>query len=122
MNKHKALGGKKLVDAIILILQEKKAEEIVIIDLHAGHGTSDFFIICQADNTAHTHAIAEDVIKSLKTYHTYPWHQEGLEDGRWILIDYTDVVVHIMLPELRSYYDLESLWSEGEISKIPSQS
>ena len=74
-------------------------------------GAADWFIICQADNTSHTSAIADGVIKALKEKHTSPWHQEGLEDGRWALIDYTDVIVHVMLPELREFYDLESLWT-----------
>jgi len=68
-------------------------------------------VVCEGDNTSHTSAVANGVIAELKARHgTAPWHHEGVEDGRWALIDYTDVVVHVMLREVRKYYDLESLW------------
>ncbi len=120
MNKSesKSLSGTQLVDTIISSLKEKLAEDIVLVDMQNARGTADWFIICQGDNTSHTSSIADGVVNSLKEHNTRPWHQEGTEDGRWILIDYTDVVLHIMLPELREYYDLESLWSEGSIQKI----
>ncbi|MDG5813589.1 ribosome silencing factor [Chitinispirillales bacterium ANBcel5] len=119
MNNHKPLEGKQLVDIITENLQERLAEKITIINLQSVPGTSsDWFIVCQADNTSHTKAIAESVLKELKAKHTYPWHQEGVQDGRWVLIDYTDVVVHIMLPEIREYYDLENLWKEVEKTTI----
>jgi len=105
------LGGKELVDAIIEALEDKLAENIVVIDLRDVSGAADWFIICQGGNTSHTSAIADGVIGILKEKRqTAPWHHEGLEEGRWALIDYTDVVVHVMLPDVRKYYDLESLW------------
>ena len=120
MNKSTSLSGKELVDAAIESLQQKLAENIVVIDLKEVSGTTDYFIICEADNTAHTSAIGQGLIKNLKEQNTKPWHQEGLDDGRWVLVDYTDVVVHVMLPDVRSYYDLESLWNEGTITTIPN--
>ena len=105
------LGGRELVDAVVRSLEEKLAERIVVIDLRGVSGAADWFIVCQGDNTSHTSAIADGVVGTLKEkYKTSPWHHEGLEEGRWALIDYTDVVVHVMLPEIRKYYDLESLW------------
>lgn len=118
MNKPKSLAGEKLVQAALSALQEKKAEKITIIDLKTASGPTDWFIICEGDNTSHTKAIADSLVVSLKEQNTRPWHEEGAEDGRWILVDYTDVVVHIMLPELREYYNLESLWKEGTITQL----
>jgi len=111
--KEAPLAGKELVDVIVQSLEEKLAERIVVIDLRGAPAVADWFVICQGDNTSHTSAIADSVIGALKEKHkTSPWHHEGLEDGRWALIDYTDVVVHVMLPEIRKYYDLESLWEK----------
>jgi len=105
------LAGKELVDAIISVLEEKLAERISVIDLRKVSAAADWFIVCSGDNTSHTAAVANEVIGALKARHgTAPWHYEGIEDGRWALVDYTDVVVHIMLEDVRTHYDLESLW------------
>jgi ribosome-associated protein len=108
------LAGRQLVDAAVQNLEEKLAEKITVIDLRNVSGAADWFIICQGDNTSHTTAIADGLIDALKEKHaTRPWHHEGLEEGRWALVDYTDVVVHVMLPEIRQFYDLESLWANN---------
>jgi len=109
-DKKKPLYGRELVDSVVKSLEEKLAEKIVVIDMNNKAGAADWFIICQGDNTSHTSAIADGVISALKEKQTAPWRYEGVEDGRWALIDYTDVVVHVMLPELREFYNLESLW------------
>jgi ribosome-associated protein len=113
VKKQPPLAGEKLVDAIVQSLEEKLAERITVIDLRKVSAAAEWFIVCQGDNTAHTSAIADGVIDILKDKHsTRPWHHEGLEEGRWALIDYTDVVVHVMLPEVRKFYNLESLWGK----------
>ncbi len=105
------LAGKELVDTVVSVLEEKLAERIAVIDLRKVSAAADWFIVCSGDNTSHTTAVANEVIGALKARHgTAPWHYEGIEDGRWALIDYTDVVVHVMLDDVRKYYDLESLW------------
>jgi ribosome-associated protein len=105
------LSGKELVDAIVRNLEDKLAEKIVVIDLNGVSSAADWFVVCEGDNTPHTSAIADGVIAALKEkHHTSPWHHEGLTEGRWALIDYTDVVVHVMLKDVREFYDLESLW------------
>ena len=110
------LAGKELVDAVVQALEEKLAEKIVVLDLRGVSAAADWFVVCQGDNTSHTSAVASSVIAALKEKHaTAPWHHEGVEEGRWALIDYTDVVVHVMLPELREYYGLEALWEKKNI-------
>jgi ribosome-associated protein len=109
--KETLLAGKELVSAVVKALEDKLAEQTVVIDLRDVSSVADWFIVSQGDNTSHTSAIASGVIGTLKDRHqTAPWHHEGIEDGRWALIDYTDVVVHVMLPDVRKLYDLESLW------------
>ena len=105
------LGGKELVDAIIASAEEKLAENILVLDLNGLSGTADWFVICESETTIQNRAIHDHIVEDLKIKGTRPWLSEGENEGRWILIDYSDVVVHIMLPELREYYDLESLWS-----------
>jgi ribosome-associated protein len=110
---NRPLGGKELVDTIVKAAQEKLAENIILIDLRGLHGAAEWFILCQGDSTVHTRAIGDGIRESLREQETTAWHHEGDEDGRWVLIDYSDVVVHIMIPEVRDYYDLESLWEKS---------
>lgn len=107
-----ALGGAQLVDAILEALNEALAEKITTLDLREKKVASDWFIICQSDNVVHTRACADRVLDHCTERNTKPWQREGIEDGRWILLDFSDVVVHIMLPEVREYYQLEQLWSD----------
>ena len=108
----KPLGGEKLVETIFNALKDALAEDITVIDLRNHQGPADWFIVCQADNTVHTRSCADRVFDNLLDCGTRPWQQEGMENGRWILMDYSDVVVHVMLPDLRSYYRLEDLWTD----------
>jgi len=112
--KKRVLDGKQLVDAIVRSAQDKLAEDIVILDLRQVPGAADWFIICQGDNTVQNRAIADGIVDELSGLGTHPWHQEGESDGRWILIDYSDVVVHVMLPDLREFYSIETLWNEAK--------
>ena len=106
----KPLRGKALADLIAACADSKKAEHITFINLTESAGIADWFVICQGDNAAHTRAIADAIADGLKQKKVSAWHVEGKEDGRWILLDYSDVVAHVMLPEVRQYYALEDLW------------
>ena len=117
----KPLCGKELVNRILHMLQETLAEAIVTIDLRGLPGTADYFIICQGDNTIHNRACAERVIEQLTLLGTRPWQFEGLREGRWILLDYSDVVVHILLPEVRDYYNIEGLRAERVVRRTTAQ-
>jgi ribosome-associated protein len=111
--KGSSLAGRRLADVIVRAAEEKLAEKISVVDLTGLAMPADFFIVCQSDNSVQNRAIADAIVDACAEKDTLPWHREGEAEGRWILIDFTDVVVHIMLPELRSYYDLESLWRAG---------
>lgn len=112
------MSGSALVNEIVASLEAAIARKIVVINLKELPGATDWFIICESDNDAHVRACANRVIGDLQDKHTRPWQKEGLEEGRWVLLDYSDVVVHVMIDELREYYNLEELWSEGDIKKI----
>jgi ribosome-associated protein len=113
------LAGKRLVDAIVASAQEKIAEHITIVDLRElATTTADYFIICQSETTVQNRAIADAIADGCAVKETYPWHTEGAEDGRWILMDFSDVVVHVMLPKLRGYYSLETVWQGAKVIEV----
>lgn len=105
----------KIFKTIIHAIQEKKGEHIVSLDLRKiPEAVADFFIICQASNTTQLRAIADFIEtdvkeKCLETAYKH----EGRQGQQWILIDYVNVVVHVMLPEPRKFYQLEEMWHDA---------
>ena len=94
---------------------EKKCEEIRILDLRGLTSVTDYFVIVTADSDRKAKAAAEHIIDELKVDGERPMHVEGMDSMHWILLDYIDVVVHVFMPDERSFYDLESLWSEAPV-------
>jgi ribosome-associated protein len=105
--------GELLAKRAAELALEKKCEEIKIIDLRGLTSVTDFFVIITADSERKAKATAEHIIDELREDGERPMHVEGMDSMHWILLDYIDVVVHIFMPEERSFYDLESLWSEA---------
>ena len=107
----------KIFKTIIHSIQEKKGERLVSLDLRKiPEAVADFFIICQATNNIQLKAIADFVeIEVKKKCGELPYKHEGRQSEQWILIDYVNVVVHIMLPESRKFYQLEELWSDAPL-------
>ena len=105
----------KLVKTIINAIQEKKGENIISLDLRkVNEAVADFFIICEASSQPQVRAIAEFVEHEMKQKcDEYPYRHEGLKNLQWVLIDYVNVVVHVMLPETRKFYKLEEMWSDA---------
>lgn len=109
----------KIIKAIITAIQEKKGENIISLDLRKiNEAVADFFIICEAGNQPQIRAIADNVEERVKEKCSEnPYHHEGYQKLQWVLIDYVNVVVHIMLPENRRFYKLEDLWSDAITEK-----
>jgi len=105
----------KLFKTIIQAIQDKKGDHIVSLDLRKiPEAVADFFIICEASNNNQLKAIADNVEKEVKEKcKENPYKHEGRQAEQWILIDYVDIVVHVMLPEPRKFYHLEELWSDA---------
>ncbi len=95
-------------------VEERKAQDIVVLRLSAITEFTDYFIICSGASTRQTQAIADAVTEGLKRVKTRPLHTEGYNNAEWILIDYGAFVVHIFTEESRSFYDLERLWRDAE--------
>jgi ribosome-associated protein len=105
----------KIIKTIIRGIQEKKGEHIVSLDLRKiPEAVADYFIICEATNQPQIRAISDYVEDQVRTEcRENPYHQEGKDKLQWVLLDYVNVVVHIMLPENRKFYKLEEMWSDA---------
>jgi ribosome-associated protein len=93
---------------------DRKAVDIVVLDLRRAHGFTDFFVICSGTNPRHIRAIGDAVGTLLRGLDVRPNHVEGYERAEWILIDCFDFIVHIFSPETRAFYALERLWGNAE--------
>lgn len=93
---------------------QKKAENIVVIDLRSLLAFTDFFIICNGRSEPQLQAIADHIEEKLLDKNVKMHHIEGLDKLKWVLMDYDDFVIHIFLPEVRSYYELEKMWGDSE--------
>lgn len=111
-----------LAETVVKGMQEKKAEDIVILDLKSIRGAiSDYFVICSGNSDKQVDAIADSVEEQVfKDRAEDPWHREGKENKEWILLDYVNVVVHVFQTEKRKFYGLEELWGDAEIEHIDS--
>ena len=114
-------AGLPLAQRAIELILDKKGEEIVLLDLRQLDAVSDYFLIATGRSEVQVKAIAGHVVEELKKEGLTPWHIEGLENRRWVLIDLVDVVVHIFHPETRSYYLLERLWGDAHRVEIPEE-
>jgi ribosome-associated protein len=114
--KSTSLSSVDFTENIIAALQDRKAQNIVELDLSpTGIALFDRFIICTATSNTHDDALCENVLKTIKqTLNIYPKQTEGTNNSQWILIDYFDILVHIFLQETRDFYDIESLWTDAE--------
>jgi ribosome-associated protein len=107
----------KIFKTIIHAIQEKKGEQIVSLDLRKiPEAVADFFIICQAGNTTQLRAIADFIETDVKEKcRESAYKHEGRQGQQWILIDFVNVVVHVMMPEPRKFYQLEEMWSDAPV-------
>ncbi len=108
----------KLFKTIIKAIQDKKGEDVVCLDLRKIHeAVADFFIVCTANSSPQCKAIADNIDDEVyNVCGEKPYKQEGYQTQQWILVDYVDVVVHIMQPTARKFYKLEEMWSDADIS------
>lgn len=105
---------KRQVSEAILACQDKKAEQVTILELEKGSGAfTDYFVVCSGTNPRQIQAIADSVEERLEALGMRPTHTEGYKQAEWVLLDYVDFVVHIFSETARQYYDLERLWKSA---------
>ncbi len=113
--------AEQLVQTIIKGIQEKKGSNIVVADLNGIDSTiCQYFVICQGNSPAQVEAITDSISETArKEMKEKPTHIVGLENAQWVAMDYTDILVHVFLPDIREYYDLEHLWDDASLTHIP---
>ena len=109
---------KGYIKTIYKALDDKKAEDIQIIDIHEVSYMADYFIIANGTNVNQIHALCDNVSEELAKLSLHAKQTEGYATGKWILMDYGDIIIHIFDKESRSYYDLERIWKDGKIVEI----
>lgn len=106
----------RAVDAVI----DKKAKDVVVMDMRDVSGVADFFVLCTGESDRQIKAVAETVRETIReAYGELPWHTEGLDHLQWVLLDFVDVVVHVFDEEKRAFYDLERLWGDAPHETVP---
>jgi ribosome-associated protein len=104
----------KQIELAVRAAEDKKAQEITILDLRNAHGFTDYFVICSAGNARQIHAIADAITEALAAEGVKPAHVEGYNKSEWVLVDYFDFIVHVFSPDTRAFYGLERLWGTAE--------
>jgi len=116
---------RKLVDptwlTAVRAAEEKKAQDIKVLDLSGVSSFTDFFVICTGSSSKQNQAISDEVAFRMKKRGEMPISVEGYKQAEWVLTDYGDVVIHSLTPKARAYYDLERLWREGKSVEIPPE-
>ena len=112
-------ANSRIFKLILKAIQEKKGENIISLDLRKiPEAVSDYFIICEASNTTQIRAIADFVEETIKKeLGENPYRHEGFNALQWVLIDYVNIVVHVMLKETRKFYKLEEMWSDATLQE-----
>jgi iojap-like ribosome-associated protein len=118
--KKKGIDSEKLSELIVKGMQEKKASDIVVLDLRkVKNAVADFFVIGSGNSDKQLDAITESVDEFVfKSIKENPWHAEGKNNKEWMLLDYINVVAHVFKKDKRDFYALEKLWGDAEITEI----
>lgn len=99
-------------DRVISLIEEKQGKDIICLDLREISNYTDYFIICHTDIEKQAQTVAQHIEKELKEHFSIkPYSTEGFQTGKWILLDYIDIICHIFTKETRDYYNLEKLWA-----------
>ncbi|WP_448587867.1 ribosome silencing factor [Thermocrinis sp.] len=104
----------ELLNKVVHLLEEKKAEDIVVLDVSGLTNISDYFVIATANSPIHARALTDHIVETLGKEGITPLHIEGMDNAHWILVDFMDIIVHIFQKEWREYYDIEWLYSNAK--------
>lgn len=111
------MNSEELSNVVVKGMEEKKAEDIVVMDLRKVKGSiSDFFVICSGNSDTQIEAIAKSIEEEVEKTKEKAWRKEGFTNREWILIDYVNVVAHVFRKDKRQHYGLEDLWGDAVIS------
>lgn len=111
----------QLLDQVLSLLEDFKAVDIKVIDVSGANPLTDRFIIASGTSSRHVKSMADKLVEHAKASGQPPIGVEGAREGQWVLVDLNDVVVHLMQPQARAFYNLEKLWEATEESRSGSQ-
>ena len=115
------LTSEEVAKLAIAALEDVKAQDIVSINVREKTSVTDFMVIASGSSSRHVKSLVDNVLEKVKEQGVRPLGSEGLDTGEWALLDLGDVVVHVMLPTARQFYDLERLWQGAELSRAQPQ-
>ena len=115
------MDSKTLALKLAELALTKKADDIKILDLRKITTIADFFVICTAHSEPQVKAVADAILEGAKKDGETVWHKEGTNMKSWVLLDFIDVVVHVFLKDTRSFYSLEKLWGDAEITEVTDE-
>lgn len=116
-NPSTGLNPQQVHDLVINALEDMKAVDITIIDVKGQNSLTDEMVIASGTSSRHLSALADDLVKKAKVAGVPPLGVEGKNGSDWVLVDLNDVIVHLMLPRARAFYNLEKLWSASEAQR-----
>ena len=102
-----------MAQLVVDVASDRLASDIVMLDLRRVASFADYFVVMSADSPRQIEALEEDITRALKEENVGRFHREGIPSSGWVLLDFSDVIVHIFGPEERTFYDLERLWSQA---------
>ena len=117
MHDKPTMQAEQLVQIAVAALEDLKAQDITTIDVRGKTSITDFMVIASGSSSRHVKSLVDNVLEKVKEQGVRPLGSEGLDTGEWALLDLGDVVVHVMLPTARQFYDLERLWQGAELSR-----
>ena len=115
------IDAKEVIQQIVEGIQEKKGKGIVVVDmLKLGNSICDYFVICQGNSPTQVSAITDSIEDTVRiNCKKKPYSIDGLRNSQWVAMDYGDILVHIFLPDVRKFYDIEHLWADATLTEIP---
>ncbi len=119
MAENKTLGPKELAEKIIKILDEKKAGDIKLLYVHDKTVIADYFVLCTGNSNTQIRSLCSEVEFRIKESDKLePERKDGIDESKWMILDYASVIVHVFTPDMRSFYNLEKLWADAELIDI----
>ena len=109
---------KRIAQLILKAADDKQAADPLVLDLSRLSAFAHYFFIAHGNSDRHVRAIAQNIQEELENHKIKAWHVEGMGEGRWVLLDYSSVIVHIFYRDLREFYGLERLWGNAPRAKI----
>lgn len=113
LSREDRLDSTEVAQLVVEVASDKLAEDILMLDLRQVAPFADYFVIMSAESSRQIEALEEDITQALKETEVRPYHREGTPASGWVLLDFSDVIVHILGPDERDYYGLERLWSRA---------